>query len=203
MLLNRKTGYSITVAMILALVLLLTPILSGFALANIQTKNEDNHTCSACADKEILEYGKAKFGISADVLTEDIAQGYINTVLNSSTFKTEKLAFGDKVVAIRVKPLNIVQVYGLASSSKNTIIAGFLNANTGDLISVTTLIWDGLEDNNKVVTTKYLPNGKKIVYNNTMKELKLQKAKKDQKIKEYMSKKWINCCINRLGTSCL
>jgi hypothetical protein len=187
MFIKKKTGYSLTIVTILALVLLLTPILTGFALANTQVQNEVNSTCSACANKELVDFAKAKFGISANVLPDDIAQGYINTVKISSAFINQQLAFGDKVKAIRVNPQDIVQVYGLARGSDNTVIAAFLDAITGKLISVTTLTWDGLGDNNNVITTKHHQNGEKTVYNNTWKELKVNKANKIQKLKDYMS----------------
>ena len=179
---NIKNKYSIAISTIIVLALLLTPIYTGYAIANTQIKSTINSTCSACTDKAILDFAKEKFNISANVLPDNIAQNYIKTVENSS-----KLVFGDKVAAISVKPQDTIMVYGLAENSDNMVIGAFINAITGKLISTTTLIWDGFDDNNKVVTTNYLPNGQKTVYNNTWKELKLEKAEKTQKLKDYMS----------------
>ena len=74
---NLKTKYSIAISTIIVLALLLTPIYTGYAIANTQVKSTINSTCSACTDKAILDYGKAKFNINANVLPDNIAQKYI------------------------------------------------------------------------------------------------------------------------------
>jgi len=187
MVFKKKSRYSLTLATILALVILLTPILTGFALANTKVQNEDKSLCSACVKKEMIDFAKEKFGVTAEVLSDSNTKKHINIVENSVAFNNQEFAFGDKVKAIHVKPQDIIQVFGPAKGSDNAVISAFLDGVTGKVLSVTTLTWNGLEDSSDIVTHKYLENGKKTTYSNTWKDLKTKKAEKEQRLMDYMS----------------
>jgi len=182
---NRRHSYSLLI--LFALVMLLTPILTGFALANNQVQNEKTHQCSACDKKEMVDFAKDKFGIKAEILSDSLTEKYIKTVEKSIAFKNQEFTFSDNVKAVQVKPLDIIQLFGPTKNNDNTVISAFLDGATGKVISVTTMTWDGLKDDSNVNTVKYLENGNTEKYNNSWEELKIKSIEKEQKLKNYMS----------------
>lgn len=157
---------SSTLCVLLALVMFLSPLVSGYGLAYALTKiNTDinNMTCKSCIDQEIYTFSKDNLGISINLLNEEEAQDYINIITNSKTFKNEGFLPGDNIIAVHAMPLDIIQITTNINNASNESVDAFIDAKTGDIISIVHLVWKGFDKNDVITLTKYLENGYKEV----------------------------------------
>lgn len=192
----------IFIAIMASLALFLTPILTGFSYAYNQDNSNyqgcvlceaskdtqtSNEKCKTCLDQETVKKIKEHYGISAEEIKGSKASKYVNMINNFKGTKN-KLKIEDKAKVVIVKPENIIQVVGLHKMNKNkkkTLIYGYIDGNTEEIISVVSFKWKDLKNSDKATINVYKQNGLKKSKTYSIEEIKA----KNEQIKQYIHKK--------------
>ncbi|MFW0968098.1 MAG: putative immunity/bacteriocin fusion bifunctional protein [Thermacetogeniaceae bacterium] len=136
----------------LTIVMLGTPAMTGYAAANMSGLVSDkvvlsaeklDQNCESCtSNPKAVEYAKQNFGLSAEVITGEKEHNYLSLFKSFEGFSNlkEKLSV---VRVVKVNPINYVYISGAFKEKNDTLLYAVVNGNNNEILMLNTVKYDG------------------------------------------------------------